>query len=89
MNGRKIPPTGAELHRLWLELVDADGPFLAVPALKRVWPQGMPQPTGRGARRRQGRQARVREGLGPVGQQPRRQGRSLRTTGRHATPGWT
>ena len=47
MNGRKIPPTGAELHRLWLELVDADGPFLAVPALKRVWPQGMPQPTGK------------------------------------------
>jgi hypothetical protein len=48
MNGRKIPPTGAELHRRWLELVDADGPFLAVPALKRVWPQGMPQPDGKG-----------------------------------------
>ena len=47
MNGRKIPPAGAELHRLWLELVDADGPFLAVPALKRVWPQGIPQPAGR------------------------------------------
>ncbi|MGH3245279.1 MAG: hypothetical protein ACRDOI_03585, partial [Trebonia sp.] len=47
MNGRKIPPTGAELHRLWLELVDTDGPFLAVPALKRTWPQGMPQPTGK------------------------------------------
>jgi hypothetical protein len=47
MNGRKIPPTGAELHRLWLELVDADGPFLAVPALKRIWPQGMPQPTSK------------------------------------------
>ena len=47
MNGRKIPPTGAELHRAWLELVDADGPFLAVPALKRVWPQGMPQADGK------------------------------------------
>jgi len=47
MNGRKIPPTGTELHRAWLELVDADGPFLAVPALKRVWPQGMPQPAGK------------------------------------------
>ncbi len=33
----------ADLHRAWLELVDADGPFLSVPALKRVWPQGMPQ----------------------------------------------
>ena len=37
-------PTGADLHRAWLELVDTDGPFLAVPALKRVWPTGMPQP---------------------------------------------
>lgn len=35
--------SGADLHRAWLELVDADGPFLSVPALKRVWPQGMPQ----------------------------------------------
>jgi hypothetical protein len=35
--------TAAESHRAWLELVDVDGPFLAVPALKRVWPQGMPQ----------------------------------------------
>lgn len=37
------PPTGAELHRRWLELVDTDGPFLAVPPLRRVWPQGMPR----------------------------------------------
>lgn len=35
-------PTVAELHRSWLELVDSDGPFLAVPQLKRVWPQGIP-----------------------------------------------
>ncbi len=42
---RKSAPTGADLHRRWLELVDTDGPFLAVPALKRVWPQGMPQPS--------------------------------------------
>ncbi|WP_112272840.1 Eco57I restriction-modification methylase domain-containing protein [Lentzea terrae] len=41
---RKSAPTGADLHRRWLELVDTDGPFLAVPALKRVWPQGMPRP---------------------------------------------
>lgn len=27
----------------WLELVDRAGPFVAIPALKRVWPQGMPQ----------------------------------------------
>jgi methylase of polypeptide subunit release factors len=41
---RKYGPSSSDLHRGWLELVDADGPFLAVPALKRVWPQGMPQP---------------------------------------------
>ncbi|KAA1251354.1 SAM-dependent DNA methyltransferase [Mycobacterium simiae] len=38
------PPVAnsAELHRQWLELVDTEGPFLAIPPLKRVWPQGMP-----------------------------------------------
>ncbi|MFI9451561.1 Eco57I restriction-modification methylase domain-containing protein [Amycolatopsis sp. NPDC052450] len=41
---RKFVPSANDLHRGWLELVDADGPFLAVPTLKRVWPQGMPQP---------------------------------------------
>lgn len=44
---RKYPPTAAGLHRAWLELVDTDGPFLAVPALERVWPQGIPQPDAR------------------------------------------
>ena len=33
------------------ELVDTDGPFLSVPALKRVWPQGMPALDGDAARR--------------------------------------
>lgn len=33
----------AKEHRDWLELVDRDGPFVAIPAIKRVWPQGMPQ----------------------------------------------
>lgn len=33
----------AREHRDWLELVDRDGPFVAIPAIKRVWPQGMPQ----------------------------------------------
>lgn len=42
MRARTYTPTAAELHRRWLELVDTDGPFLAVPPLKRVWPQGMP-----------------------------------------------
>src|SRR3954468_22026212 len=35
-------PRVTELHRAWLELVDTEGPFLAIPPLKRVWPQGMP-----------------------------------------------
>jgi hypothetical protein len=40
--GKPRPATAAELHRAWLELVETDGPFLAIPPLKRVWPQGMP-----------------------------------------------
>ncbi|MGW4160052.1 Eco57I restriction-modification methylase domain-containing protein [Streptomyces sp. SS162] len=44
---RKHAPTNADLHRAWLALVDTDGPFLAVPALERAWPQGIPQPDAR------------------------------------------
>jgi hypothetical protein len=36
------PKTASELHRAWLELVETDGPFLAIPPLKRVWRQGIP-----------------------------------------------
>ena len=32
----------ARMHRAWLALVDADGPFLALPALNRVYPDGIP-----------------------------------------------
>lgn len=40
---RKPPATtAAELHRAWLDLVDCEGPFLAIPPLKRVWPNGIP-----------------------------------------------
>lgn len=39
---RRRPQTVDEMHRAWLELVDTDGPFLATPALKTVWPQGIP-----------------------------------------------
>ena len=41
-HGRQTPPKAADLHRAWLELVDVEGPFLAIPPLNRVWPQGMP-----------------------------------------------
>ena len=44
MSPRHSAPTGADLHRGWLELVDADGPFLSVPVLKRAWPTGMLPP---------------------------------------------
>lgn len=44
MRRRSRTMSANDLHRDWLELVDTDGPFLAVPALKRLWPQGMPQP---------------------------------------------
>lgn len=38
MRRRTVPgsSSAADQHRAWLELVDSDGPFLAVPALKRV-----------------------------------------------------
>ena len=39
---QRSTPSISELHRAWLELVDTEGPFLATPPLKRVWPQGMP-----------------------------------------------
>ncbi|TXH28814.1 MAG: SAM-dependent DNA methyltransferase [Mycobacterium sp.] len=39
-SGKTVNAT--EQHRAWLELVDIEGPFLAIPPLKRVWPQGMP-----------------------------------------------
>ncbi|MGZ8750313.1 MAG: SAM-dependent DNA methyltransferase, partial [Pseudonocardia sp.] len=38
---RRPARTVAEQHRAWLALVDQEGPFLAIPPLKRVWPQGM------------------------------------------------
>jgi hypothetical protein len=47
MNRRTGPPSVADQHRAWLELLDTDGPFLAVPALKRGWPTGMPPPDKR------------------------------------------
>jgi hypothetical protein len=34
----------SDLHRDWLGLLDTDGPFLSVPALKKGWPTGMPVP---------------------------------------------
>jgi hypothetical protein len=37
-----LPINATDLHRAWLELVDTEGPFLAIPPLKRIWPQGMP-----------------------------------------------
>lgn len=39
---RRSTSTAADMHREWLELVDTDGPFLSIPALKRVWENGMP-----------------------------------------------
>ncbi len=44
MSPRHSAPSSADLHRAWLELVDADGPFLSVPVLKRAWPTGMLPP---------------------------------------------
>lgn len=40
---RHSTPTGRNLHTAWLELIDTEGPFLALPPLLQVWPQGMPR----------------------------------------------
>jgi hypothetical protein len=37
-----ITPNASETHRQWLALVDCEGPFLAIPSLKRVWSAGIP-----------------------------------------------
>jgi N-6 DNA Methylase len=42
---QRSTPNVSDLHRQWLELVDTDGPFLAIAPLKRVWPQGIPSLT--------------------------------------------
>ena len=34
--------TPAQQHRAWLSLVDTEGPFLSVPVLSGLYPQGMP-----------------------------------------------
>jgi len=39
---RNQTANASDLHRQWLELVDIEGPFLAIPPLKRVWPNGIP-----------------------------------------------
>lgn len=37
---RPVRPA-SEQHRQWLQLVETDGPFLSIPVLKRVYPQGI------------------------------------------------
>ncbi|WP_228489015.1 Eco57I restriction-modification methylase domain-containing protein [Raineyella fluvialis] len=34
-------PTATEKHRQWLQLVDTEGPFLSIPVLKGLYPQGI------------------------------------------------
>jgi hypothetical protein len=40
-NRSPLPRTARDQHRAWLELVDTEGPFLALPVLTRVWKQGI------------------------------------------------
>lgn len=39
---RQQSVNATDLHRQWLQLVDVEGPFLAIAPLKRLWPNGMP-----------------------------------------------
>ncbi|WP_157970442.1 Eco57I restriction-modification methylase domain-containing protein [Nakamurella deserti] len=34
-------PTVTELHKDWLAQIETDGPFLALPVVKDIWPQGV------------------------------------------------
>ena len=72
-------PSVTELHRAWLELVDTEGPFLAIPPLKRVWPQGMP-----GAQRRP--QDRTASTPATTSRQPGRSSTEHPTTTLPSTP---
>jgi hypothetical protein len=38
---RRRPPSTAQLHQDWLAQVETDGPFLSLPVLKDMWPNGM------------------------------------------------
>ena len=44
---RRPVRTATERHRQWLQLVETDGPFLSIPVLKRVYPQGIAPLDGR------------------------------------------
>ena len=39
--GRRPVRSTKEQHRQWLQLVETDGPFLSIPVLTRVYPQGI------------------------------------------------
>src|SRR3712207_8072061 len=38
---RRRPPSVSQLHQDWLTQVETDGPFLSLPVLKDIWPNGM------------------------------------------------
>ena len=40
-HGRRPVRSAKEQHRQWLQLVETDGPFLSIPVLTRVYPQGI------------------------------------------------
>lgn len=41
MTIRRKTRSAAELHREWLAQVETEGPFLALPVVKDIWPQGV------------------------------------------------
>jgi hypothetical protein len=44
MKRRPLAPSPVEQHRDWLSLLDIEGPFLSIPPLMRVWPNGIGRP---------------------------------------------
>lgn len=38
------PKSASELHHDWLDMVEVEGPFLSIPVLSRLWPDGIDRP---------------------------------------------
>lgn len=79
--------TAAQQHREWLELVDTDGPFLSVPVMTALHPQGMPR-WARPAGRPCARHSLSLTAPGTPGTVSGIRSRSWPTIAGRATPGW-
>ena len=77
-------------HRDWLDLLDTDGPFLSVPALKKAWPTGMPAPDRAALDALRDAKPAFEKAWDAWDMADKDDaGARWRRTGRRGTPGWT